>query len=163
MQLNKEQRSSLFQTPVLSRQIRKCVEAKGSMSERDLRSIFLDVPSNHFFNAVRQLVVQGVLTRKDAVVSFNGNGAQPPKGTTADRVWKAAVQLGCFTIEELVRISEVNWEYVEKLLLRWARGGHVTKVASRPKSVFRMTSKLNTRPVAGFGRDRKEEKDGDEQ
>lgn len=158
MALSRAQRQILFDTPLLSRQMRKCVQARGSMQEQELRDVFSDIRSNQFFKTLRQLAEQKALVRSEGVVTFLADTAGELQGSQADRVWKAARLLGSFSLPDLIRISEVSWEYAEKLLLRWARAGYVHKVNSTGKGIWRTAPDLpSVRPVAGLGRDSRKE------
>jgi hypothetical protein len=143
MALDKEARTTLFGTPVLSRQIRKCVQGKQCIAEKELREIFQDVGSNLYNQTLRQLNKQGVLVRKDGNVSFL-NDAPALQGSQADRAWKAALLLRTFSLEELCRTAEIKWSYAQKLMSVWVRKGLAVKLQpsrSKAPAIWSMEAK----------------------
>lgn len=128
MLLTKEQRTILFGTPLLSRQVRKCVQSKGAASADEIREIFHDVGSNLYNQTLRQLQRQGVLVRAGGKIVYCTD-APTLLGCQADRVWKAARLLQSFGLDELCKTADVKWTYAQKLLSRWSRSGFVVKIA----------------------------------
>ena len=126
MALDSKARAVLFGTPILSRQIHKCVKGKGSISKEELRSIFPDVETETFNHTLRNLKNQGVLEHVDGMVSYR-EGAPDPHGSQADRAWKAACLLKSFKLDELCRAADITWSYAQRTLARWCSKGLAVK------------------------------------
>lgn len=150
MALGKQARAVLFGTPLLSRQLRKCIEAKGSVSEKEVREIFGDVGSNQYHKTLRQLQSQKVIDRQDGVLTFRAD-APTMLGSQADRAWKAALLLKSFEIQELCKMAEIKWTYAQRLLSHWVKNGAAVKVVDSRKgapAIWTMISNTeDPRPV----------------
>lgn len=126
MALDSKARAVLFGTPILSRQIHKCVKGKGSISKEELRSIFPDVETETFNHTLWKLKRRGVLENEEGIVSFRED-APEPRGDKADRVWKAACLLKSFKLDELCRTADVTWDYAQRIMDRWCSKGLAVK------------------------------------
>ena len=150
MALDKEARTTLFGTPVLSRQIRKCVRGKGSVSESELRSIFSDIKTATFNHTIWNLKNQGVLESVDGMLSCLDD-APEIQGSQADRAWKAACLLKSFQLDELCRAADITWDYAQRIMARWRRKGFAIKHGSSLRgapAVWTMAAKIpNVRPI----------------
>lgn len=143
MALDKEARTTLFGTPVLARQIRKCVQSKQNIPEKELRAIFQDVKSNLYHKTLTQLGKQGVLVRNNGTITFLED-APVLYGSQADRAWKAALLLKTFSLEELCRTADIKWAYAQKLMSIWVKKGLAVKLQpsrSKAPAVWSMAAK----------------------
>lgn len=150
MALDSKAREILFGTPVFARQMRKCIESKGSSTEAELWEIFKDVGRYLFNKTLMQLQHQGV-------ISINGKQINAVKdapamcGCQADRAWRAACLLKTFRLDELCRIAEINWAYAQRLVGWWVRAGVAVKVTESRRgesAIWSMTTgKSGIRPI----------------
>lgn len=150
MLLTKEQRTVLFGTPMLSRQIRKCVQSKGTASAAEIREIFHDVGSNLYNKTIRQLQNQGVLVRHGGKITYRTD-APMLLGCQADRTWKAARLLRSFGLDDLCKTADVKRGHAQRLLSIWSQSGFVVRIADSRRGmpgIWRITpSAPAVRPV----------------
>ena len=150
MALDNKAREILFGTPMFARQLRKCIEDRGSIREEELREFFPDIGSNLFNQTLRQLRRQGVIQRQNGTVTYLSS-APEIQGFQADRAWRAACLLKSFSLGELCRTAEISWTYAQRLVGRWVKNGVAVKTAGSRRgapAVWAMkTGETETRPV----------------
>ena len=150
MALDRKAREILFGTPVFARQLRKCIESKGTATEAELWDIFQDVGRYLFHKTLRKLHLQGVVETRDGMIVALQE-APAMRGCQADRAWRAACLLKSFRLDELCRIAEINWTYAQRLVGRWVKSGVAVKTAGSRRgapAIWSMTAgKSATRPV----------------
>ena len=147
MALDSKAREILFGTPILSRQIRKCVQGKGKVTENELRSIFADVSAKTFSHTLWNLTHQGVLNSRDGILSCCPDTPEM-QGSQADRAWKAACLLRSFRLDELCRAADIKWDYAQRITARWGRKGLAVKSGTSMRGAPAVWTMVGGNPYA---------------
>lgn len=147
MPISSAEREVIFKTPVLSRQMRKYVEAKGKVSIKQMRLDFADVGTNSFYKSVYQMIEAGSVLREGDYLSILA-GTKPVVGSLADCAWQAARLLKCFTAAKLALTSGTKLNYATTLCAKWVKAGYLTRLETNGAShVYRLVSTSIMRPV----------------
>lgn len=147
MPISSAERKVIFKTPVLSRQMRKYVEAKGKVSIKQMRLDFADVGTNSFYKSVYQMVEAGSVLRDGDYLSILAD-AKPIVGSLADCAWQAARLLKCFTAAKLALTSGTKLNYATTLCAKWAEAGHLVRLETDGGPyIYRLISTSIIRPV----------------
>lgn len=147
MPISSAEREVVFKTPVLSRQMRKYVEAKGKVSIRQMRLDFADVGTNSFYKSVYQMIETGAVLRDGDYLSILAD-AKPIVGSMADCAWQAARLLKCFSAAKLAFTAGIKLNYATTLCAKWVEAGHLARLETeRTSHVYRLVSTSIMRPV----------------
>lgn len=149
MPLRAQERNVLFETPVLSRQIRKYVGAKGRVPVKQARLEFGDIGTKTFYATVDRLIKAGDLLRdgNDLCMSLE---AKAGIGTKADACWKAARLLGTFRVAKLAKVADIRPGYATTLCTRWRKEGFLQLLDTDGPNMYKMISVQETRPIIGY-------------
>lgn len=149
MPLRAQERNVLFGTPVLSRQIRKYVGAKGRVPVKQARLEFGDIGTKTFYATVDRLIKTGDLLRdgNDLCMSLE---AKAGIGMKADACWKAARLLGTFRVAKLAKVADIRPGYATTLCARWRKLGFLQLLDTDGRNMYKMISTQETRPIIGY-------------
>lgn len=152
--LTPRERAVLFKTRVIAVQIQRFVEAKGSVSLKQLNDAFPEIGGRGMYDRIRNLQDRGVVQRIDGV--FVATYAVDPKGEKADRAWRAARLASSFTPDQLATLATIEREHAATLCRTWKEHGLLAKIGQMEKRVpiYRLISNEVIRPV--FGQERNE-------
>lgn len=143
MPLNKDEREALFGTKVMTMQLTKYMSQHGSKSISELRDVFFEISRGRLMSHLMSLVANKVLRRDGEVFYFQ---AGEVKVSIADRVWKAALLLKTFTIQDLARTAESTERYAGNLAKQWLNHGYLTAQRANRKIIYSVRVPRSTRP-----------------
>lgn len=146
MPISFAEREVLFKTPVLSRQMRKYIDAKGKVSVKQMRLDFADVGTNSFYKTVYQLLATGSVLRDGDYLAVLAD-AKPVVGSKADCAWQAARLLRCFTAAKLALTSGVRLNYATSLCAKWTDAGYLIRIETEGRHAYRLVNSSIMRPT----------------
>jgi len=147
--LSSKERSMLFNTKVVSVQIQRYIEAKQSVTLKNLTDAFPEITGREMYNRVKNLFDRGIVKRDGNV--FYATYEVDPKGSKSDSAWRAARLLSAssFTPDQLASLANINREHSATLCRAWKEAGFLVKIGQKGRRVpiYKMISKEVIRPV----------------
>lgn len=147
--LSPKERSMLFKTRVIAVQIQRFIEAKQSVTIKNLTDAFPEIKGREMYDRVRNLLDRGIVKREGD--EFIATYAVDPKGAKSDSAWRAARLLSSssFTPDQLAALARIDREHAATLCRLWKANGLLVKIGQRGKRVplYKMLSDEVIRPV----------------
>ncbi len=147
--LTPKERAILFKTRVISVQLQRFIEAKGSVTSKMLSDAFPEISGRVMYDRIRNLLDRGIVERKDG--AFVPTYAVDPKGTKSDCAWRAARLLAAasFTPDQLAALANIDREHAATLCRLWRDKGLLVKIGQKGKRIplYKMISNEVIRPV----------------
>lgn len=154
MHISPSERKVLFGTPVISRQIQKYVEAKGSVGLDAICEVFNELPRRTLRNHLLQLCQRGAMKKEEGVYiaskDYTGIGAK------ADNAWRAARLLSTFDPASLAKVASIDRDHAATLCRTWLNEGLLIRIGRKGLvPIYRLISKSVVRPIVHQERNEK--------
>lgn len=146
MLISPTERRVLFQTPVLSRQLQKYVEAKREASLDSICEVFMDIPRRNLRNTLLQLCQRGSMTKSAGV--YVATYEYAVMGTKADSAWRAARILSSFDPDNLAKVAGIDREHAATLCRSWLSQKLLVKIGRNGQiPLYKLISNNVVRPI----------------
>lgn len=144
--LTANERSSIFQTKVLSRQIVRYIKSRPSVTRDDIEQVFSDIPLKKLSGTLRSMKHRGAIMIDER--GFCTALLETYPGELADRLWKTARMMRRFTARSLAKTAEVPHRFASDCCLTWADHRFIVRIGSDHRdALYKMVSTELLRPT----------------
>lgn len=144
--LTANERASIFQTEVLSRQIVRYIKSRPSVTRDDIEQVFSDIPLKKLSGTLRSMKHRGSIMIDDRGICTALLETYP--GELADRLWKTARMMRRFTSRNLAKTAEVPHRLASDCCVTWSEHRLIVRIGSDHRdALYKMVSTDLLRPV----------------
>lgn len=149
MSLSSKERTVLFETKLVSAQMRKYIETKQKVGYDEICAMFSDIPAGNVRSYLRRLIDHGYVSKVSGVYEATyKNDGKKAVGWKAESAWKAARLLRTFTVDDIARTSDIDADLSRWYCNQWKIQG-ATMVIGRNgrKPIYRIVDGKVLRPI----------------